>query len=180
MDEDPELLRAFVNREAWAYEAAYRIYGRVLYAAAFGVLRVGTDAQDCVHDVLLRLWRRGDAFRTERGSLRAFLAICVRNEALARMRNARNRERIVESAGEPPPAGDVGDAVARRESIRAALLALTDKQRRSIQLAYYQGLTHQQIATELDEPIGTVKSRLAGALRRMREAFIGEETADAR
>ena len=56
-----ELARAFVNREAWAYEAAYREHGSVLYAAALQVLRDSHDAQDCVHDVFLRLWRRGDA-----------------------------------------------------------------------------------------------------------------------
>ena len=179
MDEDPELRRAFVEHEAWAYETAYRLYGRVLYSAAFGVLRVAHDAQDCVHDVLLRLWRRGDAYRVERGSLRAFLAVCVRNEALSRARVARNRERIVPSAAQAEASSDIGDAIAQRESVRAALGALTEKQRHSIELAYYQGLTHEQIAGALDEPVGTVKSRLSAALRRLRENFISQETSHA-
>jgi RNA polymerase sigma-70 factor, ECF subfamily len=177
LDEDPELLRAFVAREAWAYEAAYRLYGRVLYAAAFRVLAVAQDAQDCVHDVLLRLWRRGDAYRTERGSLRAFLAVCVRNEALSRSRKMDNRDRIARATVESVPASDdIGDAVAERESVRAALSALSDAQRRSIELAYYDGLTHAQIAGELGEPIGTVKSRISAALRRLRDIFKARET----
>jgi RNA polymerase sigma-70 factor (ECF subfamily) len=178
LDEDPELLRAFVAREAWAYEAAYRLYGRVLHAAAFGVLRAAQDAQDCVHDVLLRLWHRGDAYRTERGSLRAFLAVCVRNEALSRARKIENRDRIARTAAHRAAPVDISDAVVQRESVRAALRALSEKQRHSIELAYYDGMTHVQIAGELGEPVGTVKSRLSAALRRLRDVFNERETHD--
>jgi RNA polymerase sigma-70 factor (ECF subfamily) len=170
-----ELARAFVKREAWAYEAAYREHGRAIYAAALQVLSNAQEAQDCVHDVLLRLWRRGSAYREERGSLRAFLAVCVRNEALSRSRKARNRERIVR---ETEPRGDVADfgsAVADRESIRVALDALGDKQRETIALAYYGRLTLEEIARKFDEPLGTVKSRLSAALRKLRETFASEE-----
>ena len=177
---DAELARAFAAREAWAYEAAYRLYARVLHAAAYGVLREDLDAQDCVHDVMLRLWRRGDAYRIERGSLRAFLAVCVRNEALSRARDVRNRERIARAALDPaiaPP--DAADAIAQREAVRDALQTLSDKQRQSIELAYYGGFTHEQIARQLEEPVGTIKSRLSGALRRLREAFGSEESRNA-
>ena len=126
--------------------------------------------------MLLRLWRRGDAYRTERGSLRAFLAICVRNEALSRSRKAENRDRIVRATAEPAATADIGDAVTEREHVRAAIAALGDKQRRSIELAYYDGLTHAQIAGELGEPIGTVKSRLSAALRRLRDIFNERDT----
>ena len=180
MDEDPELLQAFARREAWAYEAAYRVYGRVLYAAAFGVLRAAHDAEDCVHDVLVRLWRRGDVYRTQRGSLRAFLAVCVRNEALSRHRKARNRDRIASSVVEETPPSDVAETVAQRESVRAALRELTEKQRQTIALAYFDGLTHQQIAGELSEPVGTIKSRLSAALRSLREAFAAQERSHVR
>jgi RNA polymerase sigma-70 factor (ECF subfamily) len=179
LEEDPELLHAFAVREAWAYEAAYRIHGPLLHAAAFAVLRVNADAQDCVHDVLLRLWQRGDAFRMERGSLRAFLATCVRNEALSRSRKAHNRDRLARSV-EPPADVDIGERVARTESVRAGLARLNEKERRSIALAYYERLTHEQIARELGEPIGTVKSRLSTALRRLRDAFVHEESTHAR
>ena len=179
MNEDPELHRAFAAREAWAYEAAYRLYASTLYAAARSALRLESDAQDCVHDVMLRLWRRGDAYREERGSLRAFLAVCVRNEALARTRNEGNRSRIAAETTEPSIEPDVGEAVAQRETVRSALAGLSEKQRRSIELAYYGGLTHEQIADKLGEPVGTVKSRLSASLRRLREVFNGEEPAHA-
>lgn len=179
MSDERELAQAFAAREAWAYEAAYREFGRALYGAALQVLRDPLDAQDCVHDVLLRLWRRGDAYRPARGSLRAFLAVSVRNEALSRARRRSNRERIVQALERPAGEGDVGAEVADRESIRSAMSGLGEKQRRAIELAYFGHLTHEQIARALDEPLGTVKSRISGALRKLREAFAREGAADA-
>ena len=170
-----ELARAFVKREAWAYEAAYREHGRTIYAAALQVLHDAQEAQDCVHDVLLRLWRRGCDYRVERGSLRAFLAVCVRNEALSRSRKAQNRERIVRAAEPPGDVADFGGAVADRESIRAAIDALGDKHRETIGLAYYGQFTLDEIARKLGEPLGTIKSRLSAALRKLRETLASEE-----
>ena len=172
-----EIARGFAAQEAWAYDAAYRAHGRVLYGAARNVLQSAQEAEDCVHDVLLRLWRR-DGFAAERGSLRAFLAVSVRNEALSRLRKRANRERIdrsVERSGNEP---DVGDSVVERETVRAALDALNDKQRQCVELAYYRHLTHEQIASDLGEPVGTIKSRLASALRSLRERFTSEEPAN--
>jgi RNA polymerase sigma-70 factor (ECF subfamily) len=174
-----ELARAFVRREAWAYDTAYREHGRAIYAAALQVLRDPQEAQDCVHDVLLRLWRRGCDYRVERGSLRAFLAVCVRNEALSRSRKALNRERIARAAEPPRDVADFGGAVADRESIRSALGALGDKHRETIGLAYYGQLTLDEIARTLDEPLGTIKSRLSAALRKLRETLASQEPPNA-
>jgi RNA polymerase sigma-70 factor, ECF subfamily len=171
-----ELARAFVKREAWAYEAAYREHGRSLYAAALQVLRDPQEAQDCVHDVLMRLWRRRGDYRVERGSLRAFLTVCARNEALSRLRKARNRERIAAEAASPGGEADVGDAVADRETVRRALDGLAEKQRETVRLAYFGHLTLDEIARRLDEPLGTIKSRLSAALRKLRETLAPEES----
>jgi RNA polymerase sigma-70 factor (ECF subfamily) len=172
-----ELARAFARGEAWAYEAAYRIHGDALFAAARRVLNDASDAQDCVHDVMVRLWQRRHVFTPERGSLRAFLAVCARNEALTRARNTGTRERILARSLVPaPPAPDHGEDVVERESVGRALNALTDKQRETIEMAYYQCLTHPEIAERTGEPVGTVKSRLSGALRRLREHFAAEES----
>jgi RNA polymerase sigma-70 factor (ECF subfamily) len=175
-DEQLEIAQAFAAGEAWAYDAAYRAHGRVLYAAAFAVSRDAQEAEDCVHDVLVRLWRR-DGFRVERGSLRAFLAVSVRNEALSRMRKRGNRERIERSIETPSDEPDIGAGVAEREAVHSAMAALTEKQRRCIELAYYRRLTHEQIAGELGEPVGTIKSRLSSALRALRANLFGEESA---
>ena len=181
MDEELELARAFAAREAWAYDLAYRRHGSVLYAAARQVLRDDREAQDCVHDVLLRLWRSGSTYRSERGTLRAFLATCVRNEALSRVRKSGNRARIEQTFETPDGAakteGDVGETVAARESVRRALAGLSDKQRESVVMAYYRQFTLVEIAHELSEPVGTIKSRLSSALQNLRKAFASEESA---
>jgi RNA polymerase sigma-70 factor (ECF subfamily) len=180
VDDDPELSRGFAARESWAYDAAYRLYGPVLYAAAFGVLRGREEAQDCVHDVLLRLWRqRGAGYRVGRGSLRAFIAVCVRNEALTRLRKAHNRDRIANTMPEErTPEPDIGEGVVQRDAVARAMVVLSDAQRRSVRLAYFDHLTHEQIARELDEPVGTIKSRLSTSLRRLRDAFASSEDAN--
>lgn len=175
---DDELASAFARGEAWAYEAAYRLHGDALYAAAYGVLRNPSDAQDCVHDVMARLWQRRHVFTPERGSLRAFLAVCARNEALTRARNAGTRERILTRVAPAPPAAshDHSGEIAERDAVERALRTLTGKQRETIEMAYYQCLTHPEIAERTGEPVGTVKSRLSGALRRLRESFVAQES----
>lgn len=170
------LEHGFVAREAWAFEAAYVTYRRLLYGAAYGVLHDASDAEDCVHDVLARLWQRGHAYTAARGSLHAFLSVCVRNEALSRRRRGANRLRIERekldiSVVEPA----VDKAVLDRVDIARSMQALTPPQQQAIRLAYFEGLTHEQIAKRLGEPVGTVKSRLSNALRSLRTAFSGAE-----
>lgn len=160
---------AFVAREPWAFEAAYEAYRRHLYGAAFAVLRDAGNAEDCVHDVLIRLWRNGHAYTPARGSLQAFLVVCVRNEALSRRRRGINRERIVREQFHAPanaPAPD--EPAAQRVDMARLLSRLNDAQQHAVRMAYYDGLTHEQIAQQLGEPLGTVKSRLSNALRAMR------------
>jgi RNA polymerase sigma-70 factor, ECF subfamily len=163
----------FVAHEAWAFEAAYTMHRRLLYGAAYSVLHDASDAEDCVHDVLVRLWQKANAYTAARGSLPAFLCVCVRNEALSRQRQARNRARIERDTLENvivEPAGD--DQVLRRMHIAQSLQSLSDPQREAIRLAYYDGLTHEQIARRLDQPVGTIKSRLSNALRVLRGILV--------
>jgi RNA polymerase sigma-70 factor (ECF subfamily) len=162
----------FVAREAWAFEAAYVTYRRLLYGSAYSVLHDASDAEDCVHDVLARLWQRGHAYTSARGSLHAFLSVCVRNEALSRRRRSANRlrierEKLDTTAFERP----ADDAVLNRVDIAQSLQSLTEPQQQAIRLAYFEGLTHEQIAARLGEPVGTVKSRLSNALRTLRGVF---------
>lgn len=166
--------QGFVAREAWAFEACYRAYRTLLYGAAYAVLRNAGEAEDCVHDVLLRLWQRGHAYTQARGSLRAFLAVCVRNEALSRRRKQTNRARI-ELAMLPGGADRTDESTEERMDMANVLASLGAPQRQVLELAYYQGLTHEEIASRLDEPVGTVKSRLSNTLRALRRALSGGE-----
>ena len=146
----------------------YRSYADVCFSVALHVLRAPDDAQDCVHDVFVRVWQNRDAYSPERGSLRSFLIACVRNEALTR-RRADARHRAIEAREalvETTMSFEIPDHV-ESARVRRALDTLPDEQRRALELAYFGGLTHRESASALGEPLGTIKSRLALALRRL-------------
>jgi RNA polymerase sigma-70 factor (ECF subfamily) len=173
--EQRALEAAFVAHETWAFEAAYRTYRALLYGAACAVLGNAAEAEDCVHDVLARLWQRGHAYTPARGSLRAFLAVCVRNEALSRRRKYANRSRIEHGTlAASTPEHSPEEHTEERIDVTRVLDSLGAPQRQVIQLAYYEGLTHEEIARRLGEPLGTVKSRLSNTLRSLRRALSGE------
>ncbi|MGH7328196.1 MAG: RNA polymerase sigma factor [Polyangiaceae bacterium] len=138
------------------------------------MLRSPDEAQDCVHDVFLRIWQNPDSYRAERGSLRSFLLACVRNEALGRRRAAARHRAIEERATmyEPSVEFQITDHV-EAARVRRALEGLPPEQRRALELAYFGGLTHREIATTLGEPLGTIKSRVATALRKLGRELAG-------
>jgi len=166
---DERIVADFIAREPRGLEAAYRRHATALYSVALGVLRDSDDAQDCVHDALLRVWQRAGSYRRERGPLRAFLMACVRNEALSRLRARERRARLegVAQAGTPQSyEGEFSDPL-ESARLRAALASLPDEQRTAVQLAYGNHLTRAQIAERLAVPLGTVKSRVTMGLRRL-------------
>lgn len=168
----------FVARKSDALDRAYRAYGRLLYSVARHVLGSDDDAQDCVHDALLRVWQRPAAFSPERGSLRAFLTVCVRNEAIGRKRTAARHftieQRLVESESDLQYEFEIGDHV-ERARLRDALGTLPLEQRRALELAYWRHLSHGQISEALGVPLGTIKSRLAMGLRKLQHALTANE-----
>jgi RNA polymerase sigma-70 factor (ECF subfamily) len=157
-----------------AFEAAYREHAPRLRAVAYAVLGDREAAQDAVHGALVRVWSAG-AYRPERGALLPFLIACVRREALDAGRAARRRRlREVRAAGDPvmPDATAALDPVETRRIARA-LDALPSAQRDVIVRAYYGHRTLAEIAREGDLPLGTVKSRLSQALRRLHHTLSG-------
>jgi RNA polymerase sigma-70 factor (ECF subfamily) len=179
--EDERIVADFLAGTSTGLEGVYRAYGRALYSGARHILENDEDAQDCVHDALLRLWQRSESFRPERGSLRSYLIVCVRNEALARKRAAARHFHIEQRAARDEQAQyelDVSDPI-ERDRLRRALGALPPEQRAALELAYFGRLTHVQVAERLGEPLGTTKSRIALALRKL-GAALGAKGAGAR
>ncbi len=163
----------FVAREAWAFEAAYQSFKTALFGAAVGILGDREEAEDAVHDVLARLWQREHAYSTARGTLRSFLVACVRNEALSRRRKSSNRLRI-EQTMRPESVEAADESLADRDRIARALELLGEKQREAIRLVYEEGLPYAEIARRLNEPAGTIKSRLSNAVRTLRAHFAAQ------
>jgi len=178
VDADPEALaNDFITRRPAALGVAYESYAAELYSVARAVLRSAADAEDCVHDALLRVWRTPDSFRVERGSLRAFLIVCVRNEAMSRLRSAGRRAERERKAFRLEPVPDAAplfvDPV-EAARVRTALERLPAEQRVALENAFFENLSQREIAEKLDLPLGTVKSRVMLGMRKLKEDLRGE------
>lgn len=171
--DEATLAQAFARRERWAFDEAYRRFGSLLYSVALKVLHNAEDAEDCVHDVLVRVWKNPHTFTVERGSVRSFLVVCVRNNAISRTRSAARRDRLADQVGRETPVVEelqISDFV-EEQRVREALAQLPDEQRTAVLLAYFGGKTHVEIAEQLGQPLGTVKSRIALGLRKLGNAL---------
>jgi RNA polymerase sigma factor (sigma-70 family) len=176
---DRELIRRVTGREPEAFEELYRRYSPAAYGLALRVLRQPFLAQEVVHDAFAAVWNAPDAFDPSRGSFRSFLLSLVHHRAVdAVRREERLRER--ERRANPPKvqAEDVEEVVVeeagladRRRAIRDALAALSPEQREAIELMYFRGWTQTRIARETGVPLGTVKSRVFAAMRRLRQVL---------
>ncbi|HEY5425476.1 MAG TPA: sigma-70 family RNA polymerase sigma factor [Candidatus Tumulicola sp.] len=167
------LAAGFAAHERWAFDEAYRRYAPLLYSVAYNVLANPEDAGDCVHDALTRVWRAPHAYSRSRGQVRSFLVVCVRNEAISRRRSQSRRQHLADRLAAEPHEHDelgAGDPI-ERDRLRKALANLAPQQRRPLELAYYEGKTHAEISAELQQPLGTVKSRIAAGLRALAGAL---------
>jgi RNA polymerase sigma-70 factor (ECF subfamily) len=163
--------------DADTYARAYDELAPGVYSAAMRVLGNPATAQDVTQDVFLRVWRRPDGFDARRGDLGAYLRLMARSRALDLWRTAqaggRATDRLKIAAGRDEARAD--DQPAERlerdehgRSVRAALGALPAPQREAVVLAYWGGLTADEIAARSGVPLGTAKSRVRLGLRRMR------------
>lgn len=165
MNNDHDLEAAFAAHADGALEEAYRRYAPALQAAARHVLGTAGDARDCVHDALMRVWSKEAAYRPERGALRSFLMVCVRNEAISRKRSDVRHVASEQRAAVATPT--FGIDVSERVAIRSALSTLPREQRDVLELAYWGDYTQAEIASRLHVPLGTIKSRAALGLRKL-------------
>jgi RNA polymerase sigma-70 factor (ECF subfamily) len=164
--QEATLIADFQARRGSALAAAYRLYWRTLYKTAYDVLHEREDSEDCVHDVLVDVWTRQSSYHPERGTLCTFLVACVRNAALTRRRaTARHREIETIACGRQNDA-EIVDLTAILQ-LRSALSCLPPEQLRALTLAFFGERTHTEIARELNLPLGTVKGRLALAMRKL-------------
>lgn len=166
--------------ESGAFRRAFDDHHRKVYAAAYGVLGDATLAQDVVQDVFLRVWRRPGAYDPARGDLGAYLRLMGRSRALDLWREtqvrgrAADRLKLVGGQDEPRPEEQpevVADRVQDSEAMQAALGKLPAPQREALVLAYWGGLTADQIAQRVHIPLGTAKSRIRLGLARLRDEF---------
>jgi RNA polymerase sigma-70 factor (ECF subfamily) len=176
---DAALMERILKQDSTALEALYDRYGRPVYSLVLRIAQQPGSAEEIVQDVFLQLWRNAARFQIKRGPLEPWLFTVARNRALDFLRLKREKQRrredsdsyIVPSAVvRSDPEGDI-DRSRRAEKIRGHLASLPVDQRRAIELAFFEGLTHSEIAAATGEPLGTVKSWIRGGLLRLRESL---------
>lgn len=167
--------RAKPRAEAAAFERVYDEYAPLVYRTAVAVLGNPAQAQDVVQDVFMRVWRQPDGFDSARGSLGNYLRVMARSRAVDMWREgqvagrARDRLRVLSVGG--PDEGPPGAVELRRDRtiVLRALARIPDVQRQAIVMAYWGGLTAEEIAENSGVPVGTIKSRIRLGLMKLRD-----------
>ncbi len=172
---DPELVAAMAEGDNAALGELYDRHSPILLATAVRILGNQREGEDLVHDVLLEAWQKAADYDRARGSVRTWLLIRLRSRALDRWRRAgRTRVLIMEAHNldvvRPSPAEEPGQSLDHAR-LRAAVQGLPEAQRQVLELAYFEGLSSTEVAEQLGIPIGTVKSRTAAGLAKLRTAM---------
>ena len=155
-----------------ALSELYDRYSSVVYGVALRILQDTGAAEDLLQDIFLQLWRKPDAFDSSRGSLGAWLAVIARNRSIDRLRQRRPEsdiENCVIASGT-----DLRDETERSlviEKVRIVMNEMSPDQRTALELAFFEGLTHTEIAEKTGEPLGTIKTRIRSGLRMLRARF---------
>jgi RNA polymerase sigma-70 factor, ECF subfamily len=176
---DADLIREAAAGDPAALETLYDRYSRVVYSFALRIVGDPQIAEEVLQEVFFRAWQQGSSFKSSRGSLVTWLLSITHNLSIDEIRKRNRRPQRADSA-EPEAvlaslsdeSQNVEDEVwlgALRESIVEALDQLPPAQREPIELAYFQGLTQREIAEQLDEPLGTIKTRMRLGMLKLRE-----------
>ena len=168
--EDAQLLDRARRGDEQAMATLYDRYSRVVYSVALRVLRDPASAEDVLQDVFLGVWRKPETFVSARGSLGGWLAVVARNRAIDTLRRKRPSEQVEEIyLASPYNLADEAERNTLMQRARAIILHLPLEQRKTLEMAYFDGLTHTEIAEITGDPLGTVKTRIRSALLSLRK-----------
>src|SRR6202789_1046126 len=171
---DAELIARIVQRDESALATLYDRYAGMLSSVLNRILRDTQAAEEILQDIFYQLWRTAAQFDPARGSLPGWLLVIARNRAISRLRrhNPASGEELLENTVVLPT--NLESTIAQRQligKVKGALDSLPKEQRAAIELAYFEGLTHSEIAARTGDPLGTVKTRLRSALETLKRNF---------
>jgi RNA polymerase sigma-70 factor, ECF subfamily len=175
---DAMLVHQLLQRDVDAFEQLYDRHSRIVYTLVLRIVQQASTAEEVVQDVFLQLWRNAGQYDVRRGPFTPWLMTLARNRALdhLRLKSERQRRREDQSEELPPVIAipqfeQALDEKRRAEQVRALMGTLNQKQKKAIELAYFEGLSHSEIAEALKEPLGTVKSWIRNGLQRLKEGL---------
>ena len=180
---DEDLIALVRESDARAFAVLYDRHGRSAYSLAYRMMGEKQAAEDLVQDALLKVWRGARSYRTERGSVRTWILSIVHNRGIDQLRSLASRRRTQDKVEASAPTSQPSEAFAetwrntQREQVREALSTLPPEQVKILELAYFSGFTHVEIAELLSLPLGTVKGRMRLGLKKIRDYFDSQEMA---
>ena len=175
---DAQLLQRVARGDRQAFAELYDRFSGPLYGTALRIVRDPAEAQDVVHDAFISLWEKASTFDASRGNPFSWAVTLVRNRAIDRVRMRRRRAELLADsapsdlsfAGEPGTSGaDAAASGDEARAIRAAVASLPAEQQRALELAFVSGMTQEEIARTLQEPLGTIKARIRRGLLKLRD-----------
>ena len=173
-----EIIARIARGERGALRAAYDAFAGRAMAIALRILRSTEEAEEVVQDTFVEIWRRAAEYRPERGTPGSWIAAMARSRAIDRLRERTRSENTLRAlASEPPrdPDPPPSESAARQQErtrVRAALAALPAEQRRTVELAYFGGLTQSEIARATGDALGTVKTRIRLGMEKLADALL--------
>jgi RNA polymerase sigma-70 factor (ECF subfamily) len=161
-----------------AFEQLYDLHSRTVYSLVRRIIQQSSTAEEVVQDVFLQLWRNAAQYDSEKGPFVPWLLTLARNRALdhLRLKNERQRRRedlteVMPPLAIAPGCEEILDQKRRAERVQALMGSLHPRQKQAIELAYFEGLSHSEIAEALKEPLGSVKSWIRNGLQRLKEGL---------
>ena len=170
--DDAALLSMVQKGDEFAMASLFDRYSRVVYSVALRVLRDPASAEDVLQEIFMQIWRNPDSFIATRGSLGGWLAVVARNRSIDALRRKRPTEQVDDMAlASPYNLADEAERNSLMEKARSVIHLLPTEQRKTLEMAFFDGLTHSEIAEMTGDPLGTVKTRIRSALTTLRKAF---------
>jgi RNA polymerase sigma-70 factor (ECF subfamily) len=172
---DEDLISRVEVNDAEAFAVLYDRHSRAAYSLAYRMMGERQAAEDLVQDAFLKVWRGAGSFRSERGSVRTWLLSIVHNRGIDQLRSLGSSRRTQQRMEASAPRSQPSEAFAQswrnsqREQVREALKTLPPEQLKVLELAYFSGYTHVEIAELLSLPLGTVKGRMRLGLKKVKD-----------
>lgn len=174
---DEDLMFLSGGGDTQAFATLYDRHGRAVYSLAYRMMGERQAAEDLAQEAFLEVWRAAKSYRAERGSVRTWILSIVHHRGVDQLRSAARRRQIGDKVQAVTPVSQPSEAFtetwhnSQREQVREALRMLPPEQLKVLELAYFSGYTHTEIAKLLELPLGTVKGRMRLGLKKIREYF---------